>query len=223
MEWAPFLLSFRVAGLATLIALPLGIAIALVLSNRNLTGRSLLDAVVTAPMVLPPTVLGYYLLVGLGPNSAVGRFYHRLTGSEIAFTVTGAVVAAAIGALPLIIKGTRPALEAIDPILPLAARTLGASRLRAFATITLPLAAPGILSATMLGFAKSLGDFGVTWMLVGSVPGRTETGAIYIYNQISASNDAAAQAMVFAMTIAAVLLMYGANRLTMRPPPGGTP
>lgn len=216
MEWAPYLLSFRVAGVATLIALPLGVALAWVLSHRQLRGRHLLDAIVTAPMVLPPTVLGYYLLVSLGPNSAVGRGYHALTGSSIAFTITGATVAAVVGALPLIIKGTRPALEGVDPILPLAARTLGASKWRAFLTVTLPIAAPGILSATMLGFAKSLGDFGVTWMLVGSVPGRTETGAIYVYNQIAAGHDSRAEAMVIAMTISAVLLMYGANRLSMR-------
>lgn len=216
MDWSPYLLSFRVAGVATLIALPLAIALAALLSHKRLRGRNLLDAIVTAPMVLPPTVLGYYLLVSLGPNSAIGRAYHALTGSTIAFTITGATVAATVGALPLIIKGARPALDAVDPMLPLAARTLGASRWRAFFTITLPIASPGILSATMLGFAKSLGDFGVTWMLVGSVPGRTETGAIYIYNQIAAGHDDRAEAMVIAMTVTAVLLMYAANRLATR-------
>jgi molybdate transport system permease protein len=158
-----------------LISAVLGTALAAMLASKRVPGRDLLDVLITAPMVLPPTVLGYYVLVSLGRRSALGGAFESLTGATIVFTQTGAVVAATIGALPLVVKSARAALEAVDPVLVLAVRTLGASPLRAFLTVQLPLALGGIVAGLMLGFARSLGDFGVTLMVAGDIPGETQT------------------------------------------------
>src|SRR5262249_35269272 len=144
VEWAPLVLSFEVAALATLASAIAGVAIAALFANVRFPGREVLDVAVTVPMVLPPTVLGYYLLVAIGRTSAIGATYEALTGASIVFTKTGAVCAATVGALPLVVKSSRAALEAVDPNLVHAARTLGATPLRALVTVQLPLAARGI-------------------------------------------------------------------------------
>ena len=156
VELYPLFLSLKVATIATVLSAIAGIWLAALLSNKNVVGRNVLDVFITAPMVLPPTVLGYYLLVLLGRRSALGGVFERLTGSTVVFTQTGAVIAAAVGALPLVVKSARAALESVDPVLIHAARTLGANPLRAFLTVKVPLAAPGITSGTMLGFARAL-------------------------------------------------------------------
>src|SRR3954469_334322 len=163
-DWQPLILSFQIAFFATLLATVLGVLIGLWLTSRRAFGRDLIDAITTAPMVMPPTVLGYYVLVSLGRNSAIGKSYEALTGSSIVFTRTGAIIAAAIGSLPLVVKSARAALEGVDPTLLKAARTLGATPLRAFFTVHLPLAGKGIIAGLMLAFARALGDFGVTLM-----------------------------------------------------------
>ena len=213
MAWSPLLLSFQVAIAATIIAAILGVALAAWLANGRFPGRDLVDVLLTAPMVLPPTVLGYYLLVSLGRRSLLGLTFESITGSSIVFTRTGAVVAAAVGAIPLVVKSSRAALEGVDPILIHAARTLGATPLRAFLTVQLPLAKRGIIASLMLAFARSLGDFGVTLMIAGDIPGETQTASLAIYDAIQAHRDADALGMVAVLTACAVGMLYAANRL----------
>jgi molybdate transport system permease protein len=213
VAWSPLLLSFQVAIAATIIAALLGVALAAWLANGRFPGRDLVDVLLTAPMVLPPTVLGYYLLVSLGRRSLLGSIFESITGSSIVFTRTGAVVAAAVGAIPLVVKSSRAALEGVDPILIHAARTLGATPLRAFSTVQLPLARRGIIASLMLAFARSLGDFGVTLMIAGDIPGETQTASLAIYDAIQAHRDADALGMVAVLTACAVGMLYAANRL----------
>jgi molybdate transport system permease protein len=213
VAWAPLLLSFQVAIAATIIAAILGVALAAWLANGRFPGRDLVDVLLTAPMVLPPTVLGYYLLVSIGRNSLIGSAFEALTGSSIVFTRTGAVVAATVGAIPIVVKSSRAALEGVDPILIHAARTLGATPLRAFLTVQLPLARRGIIASLMLAFARSLGDFGVTLMIAGDIPGETQTASLAIYDAIQSHRDADALGMAAVLTTIAVGMLYGANRL----------
>jgi molybdate transport system permease protein len=214
MDWAPLLLSLRVAAIATALAIAIGVALATLLSWRRLPARDLLDAVLTAPMVLPPTVLGYYVLVTVGRHSAIGRAWKTLFGGDIVFTVTGCIVAATIGALPMVVKSARTAIEGVDPTLVAAARTLGAGPARAFFTVTLPLAAPGVIAGAMLGFARALGDFGVTLMVAGDIPGQTQTASLYIYDAVVGNHDAAANGMLIVLTAVAIGTMLAANVLT---------
>ncbi|HEY6460693.1 MAG TPA: molybdate ABC transporter permease subunit [Polyangiaceae bacterium] len=214
MELAPLALSLQIASLATLLAAVLGIGFATLLANVRFPGRDLVDVVVTAPMVLPPTVLGYYLLVALGRRSAIGHAFEALFGSSIVFTRTGAVVAATVGALPLVVKSGRAALEGVDSNLVRAARTLGAGPARAFATVQLPLAARGIVAALMLAFARSLGDFGITLMVAGDIPDETQTASLAIYDAIQEHRDAEALGMVLTLTAVAIAILYGVNKLT---------
>jgi len=218
VSYDPLFLSFKIAFIATFVSAILGTALAALLSNKRVPGREVLDVLITAPMVLPPTVLGYYVLVSLGRRSALGGFYESVTGSPIVFTQVGAVIAATIGALPLVVKSARAALESVDPVLVLAARTLGASPLRAFVTVQLPLAAGGIVAGLMLGFARSLGDFGVTLMVAGDIPGETQTASLAIYDAIQGNREGEALGMVSVLTGVAIALLYGINKLTRRSP-----
>lgn len=200
-----------------MLSLVFGVSLAALLARPRLVGRNLLDAIVTIPLVLPPTVLGYYLLTALGRRSAIGGWWESVTGSPLLFSVKGCIVAATIGALPLVIISSRAAFEGVDENLVRAARTLGASRMRAFLTVRLPLAARGIIAGLMLGFAKSLGDFGVTLMVAGDIPGHTQTASLYIYDSImnpSGTSTSAANAMIAVLTATAVLTLYAVNRLT---------
>jgi molybdate transport system permease protein len=216
MELGPLLLSFEIAAVATLFAALIGVAVAAFLANLRFPGRDLVDVIFTAPLVMPPTVLGYYVLVLLGRRSFLGHAFESITGTSIVFTKTGAVVAAVIGALPLVVKSVRTALEEIDPTLILAARTLGATPLRAFATIQLPLAYRGIAAALMLAFARALGDFGVTLMVAGDIPGETQTAALAIYDAIQAHREHDAAFMVAVLTGVVIVLLYIVGKLTAR-------
>lgn len=216
MDLQPLLLSMQVTTLATTLAAVLGVLLGWLLAKRAFPGRELLDVLVTAPMVMPPTVLGYYVLVALGRRSALGRAFEAVTGTQIVFTFTGAVVAAFIGALPLIVKSARAALESVDDTFLFAARTLGAGALRTFLVIHLPLAGRGIIAGIMLGFARSLGDFGVTYMVAGDMPGETQTASIAIYDAIQARRDSEALGLVLILTSAAILTLYAVNKLTAR-------
>lgn len=213
MDFGPLLLSLQVASAATAIAAVLGLALGSLLAHPRVPGRDLLDVLVTAPMVLPPTVLGYYVLVAVGRRSAIGAAFEELTGDSIVFTKTGAIVAATIGALPLAVKSARAALENVDATLVQAARTLGAGPLRAFFTVRLPIASPGIVAGLMLAFARSLGDFGVTLMVAGDIPGETQTASLAIYDAIQANREGEALGMVLALTTAAVVALYAVNKL----------
>jgi molybdate transport system permease protein len=212
---SPLALSLQISLVATLLAAAFGVAFGALLALR-FRGKNLADALVTAPMVLPPTVLGYYLLVVLGRRSPVGHAFEALTGSSIVFTRTGAVLAAAIGAFPIVVKSSRAALEDVDPVYSRAARTLGASAARAFFTVQLPLAARGIVAAVMLSFARSLGDFGVTLMVAGDIPHETQTASLAIYDAIQAHQEGDAFQMVLVLSAIAVTILYVVNRLTMK-------
>lgn len=214
MTLEPLLLSFQVAFTASLIATVVGVLVAGVLATVNFPGRNIIDALITAPMVLPPTVLGYYLLVSIGRTSTIGRLFEELTGSSLVFTKTAVVLAATVAALPLIVKSARAAIEDVDPRLAAVAATLGASPVRVFFTVLVPLAANGILAGVTLGFARALGDFGVTLMVAGNIPGLTQTGALAIYDAVQASQETRAAGMVAVMTGIAVAALYFGNRLT---------
>lgn len=216
MEWYPLYLSLKFSLLAMIVTAVVGVGLAGLLASRRFPGRELVDVLVTAPMVLPPTVLGYYVLVSLGRRSTIGRAYEELTGDSIVFTQTGAVVAASIVALPLVVKSARAALESVDPLLLAAARTLGAPPLRVFLTVRLPLAAPGIVAGLVLGFARSLGDFGVTLMVAGDIPRETQAASLAIYDLIQANRDAEAQGMIAVLTAVAIAALYAVNKIARR-------
>ena len=212
-DWFPLWLSLRVAALATALSLLIGLALAWLLANRPFRGRELLDATISLPLVLPPTVLGFYLLILLGRESLLGRLYETVTGSPLVFTWHAAVVAAVFHSAPLLIKSARAALESVDHVYERAARSLGASEWRVFARITLPLALRPILAAAALAFARSLGDFGVTIMLAGNIPGRTQTVAVAIYDAVEGGNGDLARWLVLAVSALAIALLTLANAL----------
>jgi molybdate transport system permease protein len=214
MSWGPLLISLHVATLATLLAGVLGLGVATLLASRRCPGRQLLDVLFTAPLVLPPTVLGYYVLVAIGRRSVIGGAFEDVFGSSLVFTRTGAVIAATLGALPLVMKSARSALEAVDPRLVQAAQTLGAGRLRTYLTVTLPIAAPGVIAGLMLGFARSLGDFGLTLRVAGDIPGRTQTASLAIFDALQANQEASAQGMIAVLSATAMGILYAVNKLT---------
>ncbi len=214
MDLAPLVLSFEFATIATLISGVLGIAVAGVLANRSFFGRDLLDVAFTAPIVMPPTVLGYYLLAALGKESAIGRAWESITGTRIVFTETGVVIAMVVVAFPFVVKNARAALESTDRTLVLAARTLGASPWRAFFTVQLPLAARGIIAAMMLAFARAIGEFGVTLLIGGNIEGKTRTAPIAIYDAILALREKDAGSMVLVLTLLVIVVLYAVAKLT---------
>ncbi len=168
---------------------------------------------VTLPLVLPPTVLGYYLLIVLGRESALGRFYEAVTGGPLVFTWQAAVVAAFVHSAPLLVKSARAALESLNPTYQWAARNLGANEWRVFWHVTLPLARRPIAAAAALAFARAMGDFGVTIMIAGNIPGRTQTVATAIYDAVESGQGELARLLVIAVSLTAVLLLSIANRL----------
>lgn len=216
MNWAPLFLSLKIATLAMLFALVLGTSFAVLLGWKRLPARDLFSAVVSAPLVLPPTVLGYYLLVALGTESALGRAWQSLTGTTIVFSFTGAVIAAGVGSLPLVVQSARVGLEAIDPDLVSAARTLGARPGRVLFTVILPLAAPAIAAGAMLAFARALGDYGITQMVAGQLIDGTETASIHVMNALYGGREEDARNMSIATTIVGVAMLYVANRVLRR-------
>ena len=220
IDWFPLWLSLRVASLSTLFALALGLWLAYLLANRNFRGKELLDALATLPLVLPPTVLGYYLLVVLGRESALGRVYEAIFGQPLVFTWQAAVVAATIHAVPLLVKTARAALESVDRAYEKAARNLGASEWRVFWRVTLPLARRSIFAAAVLAFARSLGDFGATLMVAGNIPHKTQTAAVAIYDAVESGNTLLARVLVLVLSAAAMLIVYAANRMEHRQVPG---
>jgi molybdate transport system permease protein len=212
IDWFPVRLSFAVAAAATLIALIAGSALSWLLARKNFPGRNLLDALVTLPLVLPPTVLGYYLLVILGTRSSFGRFLHERLGIRLTFTVTAAIIAATIHALPLVTKSLRAAFESVDAELEAAARTLGLNNRSIFFRVTLPLASRGVLAATALAFARALGDFGVTIMIAGNIPGKTQTASVAIYDAVQAGRNNDAFALSVIVSLIAIVMLYLINR-----------
>jgi len=214
IDWFPLWLSLRVAFVSTAVAFVAGLWLAYILANREFRGKEVLDAAVTLPLVLPPTVLGYYLLVLLAGNSPLGKLWENIFGSPLVFTWKAAVVAALLHALPLLVKSARAALESVDRSLERAARNLGASEWRLFWRVTLPLARRSILAAVALAFARSLGDFGVTLMVAGNIPGRTQTVAVAIYDAVESGNGAVARTLVLVVSAVALVILTLANRLS---------
>ncbi|WP_428416226.1 molybdate ABC transporter permease subunit [Methylibium sp.] len=218
LELQALWLSLQVATAATLATLPVALLLALALARGRWRGKALLEALVNLPLVLPPVVIGYALLVGFGRHGPLGRWLNDWFGITFVFTFRGAVLAAAVMALPLMVRAVRQALEAVDLGLEDAARTLGASRLDAFASVTLPLAAPGLLSGAVLGFAASLGEFGATITFVSNVPGQTQTLPLAIYSALqSADGEAAALRLVACSVLLALaalaLAQWGHRRV----------
>ncbi len=203
-EWTAITLSLRVALVATLASLPLGIATAWLLARGRFRGKVLLDAVVHLPLVLPPVVTGYVLLILFGRKGPAGAFLEEHFGIIFSFRWTGAALACAVMGFPLMVRAIRIAMEAIDPRLEQAAGTLGASRLWVFASVTLPLALPGVIAGALLCFAKALGEFGATITFVSNIPGETQTipSAIYNYTQVPGGEAGALRLSIIAVIIA---------------------
>jgi molybdate transport system permease protein len=219
-EWTAVLLSLRIAVVATVVALPFGIAIAWVLARKNFWGKTLVDSLVHLPLVLPPVVTGYLLLIWFGKRGVIGAFLADI-GIVFSFRWTGAALACGVMGFPLLVRAIRLSIEAVDARLEDASRTLGADRVRVFFTVTLPLALPGIIAGMVLCFAKALGEFGATITFVSNIPGETQTisAAIYTYLQIPGADAAAARLAMVAIVISLIALIASewlARRATTR-------
>ena len=209
-------LSVRVSLLATALNAVVGIPLAYLLAKRRFRGRQVLDVVVTLPLVLPPTVTGYYLIVLFGRQGVVGGPLYELTGWTIAFTWYAAVIAATVMALPLTVHPARAAIEAVNPDLERAAFVLGRSEWRTAWEVTLPLARRGVVAGLFLAFARALGEFGATLMIAGNIPGRTTTVPLAIYTAVSTGESVEAQVLVLILTAVSCAVVIAANRLSAR-------
>ncbi|MNU95348.1 Molybdenum transport system permease protein ModB [compost metagenome] len=216
LDWSALWLSLKVAGWATAINLIVGVGLGALLARRRFPGRELLDTLLTLPMVLPPTVLGYYLLVVIGRNGPLGAWLQSAFGINLVFTWQAAVIAAAIASLPLVFKPARAAFEDVDAQLEQAARTLGVSEMALFFRVTLPLAWRGILAGLLLAFARAMGEFGATIMVAGSIPGKTQTLSIAIYEAVQAGNDGRANVLVVLSSVVCITVLLVAARLAGR-------
>ena len=221
VAWAAVLLSLRVAVVATVISLPFAVATAWLLARKRFWGRGLLNGMVHLPLVLPPVVTGYLLLLAFGTQGPIGSVLRETFGITLAFRWTGAVLAAAIMAFPLTVRAIRLGFEAVPSGLEDAASTLGASRARVFATVTLPLIAPAVLAGAVLGFAKALGEFGATITFVAAIPGQTQTipSAIYGLLQVPGQDGAVVSLVVISILLAMTTLALAewlSQRLTAR-------
>lgn len=210
IDWFPLWLSLRVAILATALVLLAGIPLAWLLARRDFPGKEIFGAAVSLPLVLPPTVLGYYLLILLGNQSMLGQWLNQI-GLPLVFTWRGAAIAAAVASFPLLFETARASFESIDPRLEAVGRTLGRSNLFIFWRVTFPLAWRGILAGMALAFARALGDFGATLMVAGNIPGRTQTMSLYIYDLVQANRQSQANQVVLIMTIVAVSMLLTAR------------
>ncbi|HZJ94960.1 MAG TPA: molybdate ABC transporter permease subunit [Thiopseudomonas sp.] len=211
--WVALGLSLKVAGWATALNIVLGVGMGFFLARTRFPGRDLLDTLLTLPMVMPPTVLGYYLLVLVGRRSTFGAWLHDSFGINLIFTWQGAVIAATVVAFPLVFKPARAAFEAVDSELEQAARVLGVSELAVFFRVTLPLAWRGILAGVLLAFARALGEFGATLMVAGSILGKTQTLSIAVYEAVQAGQDDTANMLVVITSIVCVVVLLSASRL----------
>lgn len=216
LDWSALWLSLKVAGWATAINLVLGVAFGALLARRRFPGRELLDTVFTLPLVLPPTVLGYYLLVLVGRNGPLGAWLQDSFGINLVFTWQAAVIAAAVASFPLVFKPARAAFEGVDRQLEQAARTLGVSETALFFRVSLPLAWRGILAGLLLAFARAMGEFGATIMVAGSIPGQTQTLSIAIYEAVQAGNDGRANVLVLVSSLVCIAVLLLAARLAGR-------
>ena len=213
-SWHPLLLTLKVSLFATLFSVTLGLWIAWLLARKQFRGKNLLDALLMQPLVIPPTVLGYYLLVLFGRHGPIGAVLEQTLGLTLVFTWRGAVLAATVASMPLFIKPARAAMESVEPRLEHAARLLGKSEWTVLRTVTLPLAWRGILAGGVMAFARAVGDFGTTLMVAGNIPGKTQTVSIAIYDAVQSGSEGDANALVLIVTVFSVAVMWFVSRVT---------
>ncbi|QBI22092.1 molybdate ABC transporter permease subunit [Egibacter rhizosphaerae] len=213
VDWFPLLLSLRVAGIATVITATFGVAGAYAISRGRFPGRGLLEAAASLPIVLPPTVLGYYLLVLVGREAPLGHAWERLTGQPLVFTWQGAVLAASVASLPFCLRAARAAFDGVDRRYEEAARVAGLPEWRVALQVTLPLAARGVIAGVTLGFARALGDFGTTVMVAGNIPGRTQTMPIAVYDAVQAFDYTSAAVLAGVLSAVAIVVLVVVRRL----------
>ncbi len=209
-------LSLQVAALGTLIGLPIALWIGWLLAKSSIPGKPVLDTLVSFPLVLPPVVTGYLLLLLMGPDGPIGRLLNSAFGVDVVFTWVAAALAAGLVALPLMVRAIEVAMAGVDPRLELAARSLGAGPFKTFFSVTVPLAHRGILAAALLAFARGLGEFGATIVVAGSIPGKTQTMPLLIFNRIQLGDDAAAVRLIVASMVLALLALTAHQRLARR-------
>ena len=215
-EVAALSLSIKVALLSLVITFPVGLLVGWLLAKRTFPGKSLLNTFVMSPLVLPPIVSGYLLLILLGKHGPIGGFIHRTFDIEIVFSQLAVIIAVSIISFPLLVRGIMTGMEAVPLELENAARTLGASPVKVFFTITLPLAYRGVIGGTILAFSKSLGEFGATIMVAGNIPGKTQTMALAIFSAVHLGEDASVYRLVFISTVVAFAALWLTERFTLR-------
>ncbi len=209
----PLRLTLQVASVATLAALAAGLILAWLLTYRKVPCRDLLDSLCTLPLVMPPTVLGYYLLVLVGRRGLIGGWLQNTFGITLMFTWQGAVLAAAVVSFPLVFRSARAALEDVDPDIEDAARSLGFGEFSVFWLVSLPLATRGIMAGTMLAFARAMGEFGATLMVAGNLPGKTQTLSLAVYSAVQAGRDDQANILVLVVSVACVIILFTTAKL----------
>ena len=215
-EFRVIALSLQVAALGTLIGLPVALWIGWLLAKSSIRGKALLDTLVSFPLVLPPVVTGYFLLLLMGREGPIGRVLHGLFGVDVVFTWVAAALAAGLVSLPLMVKAIEVAMSGVDPRLELVARSLGAGPLKTFWSVTVPLAKRGILAAALLGLARGLGEFGATIVVAGNTPGKTQTVPLLIFNRIQVGDDAAAIRLIVASLVLALIALTVHQHLARR-------
>ena len=214
MDVFPVYLTLKVSVVATFFSVAIGLALAWLMARKDFWGKGVLDAIIMQPLVIPPTVLGYYLLVLLGRSGTVGRFLEDVLGVTLVFTWKGAVVAAFVASLPLFVRPARAAIEGVDKNMENAARLLGKTEWEVLKTITVPLAWRGIIAGAVMAFARATGEFGATLMVEGNIPGMTQTLSIAIYDAVQMGNTKMANMLVGIITIFSFLVLYFVNRFT---------
>lgn len=214
MDYFPLLLSLWVSVIATFIIAVFGTLIAYALARKRFFGRTMLDAFTTLPMILPPTVTGYYLIILLGKNGVIGNYIYRLTGWGIMFTWQAAVIAATVVAIPIMIKSAKAAIESVDIEYEKSAFTLGKSEIETFFLVTLPLAKKGLIAGLVLSFARALGEFGATIMVAGNIPGKTSTMPLAIYNAVQSGEDRLAAVLVILLTTVSIAIIYITTKIS---------
>ncbi len=215
-DLTPLWLTLQIAACATVLAFGCAVGFAWLTARFNFWGRDFLDAVLTLPLVMPPTVLGYYLIVVWGRNGWLGAWLHAHFGISLMFTWQGAVLAATVVSFPLLFKSARAAFEGVAAEYEQAARILGDTELRVFFRITLPLAARGLLAGTMLAFARAMGDFGATLMVAGNIEGKTQTAAMAVFDAVQAGDYGLANTLVAIMSVVCVAILVMTNKLASR-------
>ena len=214
MDYSPLYLSLWVSVIATVIIAVFGTFVAYLLARKRFFARTVLDAVTTLPMILPPTVTGYYLIILLGKNGVIGKQIYELTGLSIMFTWQAAVIAATVVAMPIMIKSAKAAIESVDVEFEKAAFTLGKSEIETFFLVTLPLAKKGLMAGLILSFARALGEFGATIMLAGNIPGKTSTMPLAIYSAVQTGEDTLATTLVIILTVISIAVIYITTRIS---------